>query len=210
MLLEEMRSENEKCSDGGCSVCNVMERMDKRYEIACPVCSRKLWVIRSIGHLMGMPDFGRASCPDCKEELNVVYNPEEDSMKARKYSEFSGYYWKVTDLPCDLKECFDALGKDVITPQKIEEIKNLQEQDFVTDAHFGLGRWLRNEWELWSVPENSRLVDYFHELGITHADDMSSIILTSYHRHLNGKEIKLEEQIKHYQDYWKEYEEKVV
>ena len=44
-------------------------------------------------------------------------------------------------------------------------------------------------------------------LGIYHPDDMSGIILDSYHRYLTGKEIKLEEQIKFYQDYWKKANE---
>jgi len=36
---------------------------------------------------------------------------------------------------------------------------------------------------------------------------MSGIILDSFWRQLNGKPIKLDEQIKHYQDYWKKAEQ---
>jgi hypothetical protein len=32
---------------------------------------------------------------------------------------------------------------------------------------------------------------------------MSAIILDSFWRHLNGKAINLDEQVKHYRDYWK-------
>jgi hypothetical protein len=39
-------------------------------------------------------------------------------------------------------------------------------------------------------------------MGIGHPEDMSGIILDSYHRHLNNKEIKLDEQIKFYKNYW--------
>jgi hypothetical protein len=42
---------------------------------------------------------------------------------------------------------------------------------------------------------------------IRHPDDMSGIILDSFCRHLNGNPIKLDEQVKHYQDYWKTLEE---
>lgn len=42
------------------------------------------------------------------------------------------------------------------------------------------------------------------EMGIFHPDDMSAIILDSYQRKLKGEEIKIEEQLKYYQDYWKE------
>ncbi|NME72089.1 DUF6794 domain-containing protein [Flammeovirga aprica] len=43
---------------------------------------------------------------------------------------------------------------------------------------------------------------YFRDLGINHPDDMSSIILTSFHRYLNDIDIKLDEQVKLYKDYW--------
>jgi hypothetical protein len=68
--------------------------------------------------------------------------------------------------------------------------------------------WLRNNWGLW---KGSRLSKWFNEKGIQAPDDMSGIILDSFWRHLNGKPLKLDEQIKYYQDYWKmiEAEEKV-
>jgi hypothetical protein len=60
---------------------------------------------------------------------------------------------------------------------------------------------------LWAVKNSpfweDTLPGYFNNMGIKHPDDMSSIILTSYHRHKNGKDIKLEEQIKVYQYFWK-------
>lgn len=50
--------------------------------------------------------------------------------------------------------------------------------------HFGFGMWIRNNWGLW---RDSKLKHYFLDKGVGHPDDMSSIILTSYHRHLNNK-----------------------
>ena len=64
-----------------------------------------------------------------------------------------------------------------------------------------MGQWLRNNWGLWS---GSRLKEWFEDRGIFHTDDMSAIILTSFWREVNGEPIKLDEQIKSYQDYWKE------
>ena len=46
------------------------------------------------------------------------------------------------------------------------------------------------------------LVRWFNERGITHADDMSAIILTSIWRRVRGVDLDLEGQIKSYQDYW--------
>jgi hypothetical protein len=65
--------------------------------------------------------------------------------------------------------------------------------------HFGFGLWMRNNWQLWG---GSRLSKYFNSLEIYHPDDMSGIILVSYHRYLNNKDIQLDEQIKYYKDYW--------
>ena len=50
----------------------------------------------------------------------------------------------------------------------------------------------------------SELQKWFKERGIHHADDMSGIILTSFHRRFYRKEIELEEQIAKYQEYWDE------
>jgi len=66
--------------------------------------------------------------------------------------------------------------------------------------HFGFGMWIRNNWGLW---RNSKLKQYFLAKGITHPDDMSSIILTSYHRYLNNKIVDLDGQTKRRQDFYK-------
>jgi hypothetical protein len=43
-------------------------------------------------------------------------------------------------------------------------------------------------------------------MGLWHADDMYSIVFTSYHRKINGKELGLKEQVQRHLDYWSEYE----
>ncbi len=55
--------------------------------------------------------------------------------------------------------------------------------------HHGLGMWMRNTWGLWG---NSELKKFFTKNGVEHPDDMSSIILTSYHQYLNNKPIDFE------------------
>lgn len=79
-------------------------------------------------------------------------------------------------------------------------MKKWEEREFTGKVHLGFGMWLRNNWQLWG---GSRLSKYFNDLGIFHPDDMSEIILVSYHRHLSNRQIELEEQIAYYQDYWK-------
>ncbi len=62
----------------------------------------------------------------------------------------------------------------------------LPEDISTSRLHFELGMWIRNNWGLW---RNSELKNYFVDKGIVHPDNMSGIILTSYHRHLNNKPI---------------------
>jgi len=75
----------------------------------------------------------------------------------------------------------------------------------LADAHFAVGMWIRNNWV--RGERDTPLTNFFHSQGIYHPDDISSIILLSLHRTLNGKEIDLEKQIEGYKAYWKPIEE---
>jgi hypothetical protein len=77
------------------------------------------------------------------------------------------------------------------------------EQKAVSDMHFSVGIWIRNEW-IRNVKDTS-LLNQFHSLGIDHPNDMSGIILTSLHRKLNNLPIDLEAQVTYYKDYWKPF-----
>ena len=80
--------------------------------------------------------------------------------------------------------------------------KNKEESNAVTGLHFGLGMNIRNNWGLWD--RKGYLYEYFENMEIYHPDDISSVILTSYHRMLNDKPIEINKQAKHYQEYWEE------
>jgi hypothetical protein len=113
-------------------------------------------------------------------------NPTPDKTSA------SGVY-----IPKDLGDCLDELKK-MLSPELIKEMKAGKE-DAMIKYHRGLGMWVRNNWGLWS---GSRLAKDFNSLGLRHPDDMSSVILVSFWRYLNNKPVKLNEQVKYYQDYW--------
>ena len=100
-------------------------------------------------------------------------------------------------IPKDLDDCFVELSR-MLHPSFVEKLKTADETP--TDQHFGLGLWMRNNWRLWG---DGRLIDYFYRIGIFHPDDMSAIILQSYVRHLKDEPLRLEEQVKYYQAYWK-------
>lgn len=93
--------------------------------------------------------------------------------------------------PKNLTECIQMLDKNLKKQDK-EYIKTLTEDEFFMESHFTIGMGIRNEWIRCGNPE---LVKFFSDEGIKHPDDMSAMILTSYYRHLLGKEIDFEGQI---------------
>ncbi|MDN5213033.1 hypothetical protein QQ020_13280 [Fulvivirgaceae bacterium BMA12] len=103
-------------------------------------------------------------------------------------------------IPKDLNDAISYLDCNWPDNDK-EEFKSKNEDDAVAELHFGTGRAIRNNWDLWSKRKNS-LVKYFNKHGIFHPDDISSIILTSFHRKLNNNPIDLDSQVKSYKDYW--------
>lgn len=115
---------------------------------------------------------------------------------------------KIETLPKDLPEAIELLK--IFYGKYIKEIKALPEKEFLSSSHFMAGMFLRNSWKLWW--QNNKmwkgepkplLNAWFNSIGITHADDMSSIILTSFHRSLNGKTLNVESQVRRYQKHWK-------
>ena len=105
---------------------------------------------------------------------------------------------ELFDVPENLEEAIEAF-KEMLPEIKRKEIASGQLN--IISLHHGPGRWIRNNWGLWS---GSKLQEFFHDLGIRHADDMSGIILESVQRDLRGEEINLDKQVKKYRDYWKD------
>lgn len=100
-------------------------------------------------------------------------------------------------IPKDLGECFIELEKQW-SKDDVEVFKNRMEEDLPL-YHFNVGMWIRNNWGLWG---NSDLAEFFRNGGIFHADDMSAIVLTSFHRYLNKRDIKIVEQVEYFWQYW--------
>lgn len=138
-----------------------------------------------------------------KEILNKYINQQKELDKNDKIKYTSDSIDGVY-IPKNLEDCFEQTNSFWNDSTKIK-VKSLEEREFIGKAHMGLGMWMRNKWQLWG---GSRLSKFFNDLGIYHPDDMSGIILISFHRYLNNKEIKLDEQVKYYQDYWKSFETK--
>lgn len=116
-------------------------------------------------------------------------------------------------LPINLEEAIETFMDYYRRAPDISSIVDQDEDKFSAYAHHGAGQFLRNSFYLWwheghtydSWPKTKpQLVDFFNKLGIYHADDMSSIIITSAWREVHKKDIDLDEQVKHYKDFWKQ------
>ena len=75
--------------------------------------------------------------------------------------------------PATLVEAHAALER-ILSPQTLAEIDAMPSEKRMSQYHMGLGLGIRNNWGLWS---GSPLAKHMEELGFTHPDDMSGVIL---------------------------------
>jgi len=102
-------------------------------------------------------------------------------------------------IPANLEQAFTAL-KRMLPAEDIEKIRKMDDEKEMVRYHFGLGMRLRNEWGLWRG--EGGLGKQLRELGLRHPDDMSTVVLESFWRHLHGKPLELEAKVRYYQEYW--------
>lgn len=103
--------------------------MDKKYDIQCCSCQAQCWTKPSMAHMMGLFQGGHASCPGCKTFLNIIYDPDTDSMKTRPFSE------RVAELKKELEE--KDKKKSIICP-RIKEIDYRCENPTCQDLPHGM------------------------------------------------------------------------
>lgn len=135
-----------------------------------------------------------------QEQIDSLKRIECDTLLSEMRKIKADTFGKVKNVPTNFAESLVMLDS-MMNPKMKEWIKCLPDGEFGGYVHHGFGTYLRNNWGLWG---NSELAKNLSEMGIFHPDDMSAIILDSYQRKLKGEEIKIEEQLKYYQDYWKE------
>jgi len=103
-------------------------------------------------------------------------------------------------VPQTIAEAFVVLDQRLTDAQR-REFAGKAESEATVEAHMGLGMYIRNEW---FRSGKSGLVGKLHDLGGRSLDDLSSMVLTSYWRHLNGKKLELEAQGECYRRWWQE------
>jgi hypothetical protein len=113
-----------------------------------------------------------------EEKLQQLKEQHAEREKRLIAEKINGVY-----IPRDLGECFIELEKLLSEIDK-NEIRALPKRDDMIRYHMGLGTWMRNNWGLWG---GSRLYKYFHDKGLPHPEDMSSIVLFYYYDWLTDK-----------------------
>ena len=111
---------------------------------------------------------------------------EANYAKRIKEEMLNGVY-----IPVDLNDAFHELNR-LSEQQGLITFKNAPEDSIRRKLHFGLGRWIMTNWGL---EEGSRISHYFRLKGVTLPDDMVRIIIVTWHRSLNSRPLKLEEEI---------------
>ena len=101
-------------------------------------------------------------------------------------------------IPMDLYDCFRVLDQQMSETAK-EQFKSYSDEEVDRKTHGTLGFWMEHKW---SISEGSRLTEYFRKMGVPHYDYMIGIIIQSYHRHLNGKDLKVREQVDRFKAMW--------
>lgn len=118
----------------------------------------------------------------------------EETYKERvKQDKLDGMY-----IPRDLYDAFRVLD-ELMDEDARKTFMAFSDEEVDRKTHGSLGVWLENKW---SMSEGSRLSEYFRKMKVPHYDYMIGIIITSYHRHLHGKDLKVKEQVLHFREIW--------
>lgn len=104
------------------------------------------------------------------------------------------------EIPKEMKICHDFIDS-ALSESELDDFRATTEGDLIK-YHFGLGTYLRNNL-LRHHKRSDEIWEYFNDQGIFHLDDMSSLIIKSYHRHLNDKGADVDDQVKKYHEFWK-------
>ena len=146
-----------------------------------------------------------ADCRDAEHnDFSIVYR----MMVFDGVSNHGTYEFPTYEVACEaaIKYCLKNLIKndeeaeesDIPVPKTIDEAistleKILSDEDReyllkngAISMHDSLGRWIRNEWGLWT---DSGLKNELKKKGFVHPDDMSNYIIEEFIKYWNNKEI---------------------
>lgn len=107
---------------------------------------------------------------------------------------------KLADFnPTTLDEAIDVLYSNLDK----KALKEFKEYGYV-GFHHGFGTAIRNEWGLWK--KGSALYNFFESTyGLTHADDMSGLILEGLESKCSGETYDPTPSVERYKKHWEKY-----
>ncbi len=117
----------------------------------------------------------------------------------------SVYQWRISQsklddvyIPMDLIDCYKQL--DILMEPAIrQKFMEFKDEEVDKKTHGSIGLWIDHKWQL---TEGSRLSAYFRKMGVPHPDYMVGIIITTYHRHLHKKDLKVKELVEYFKEIW--------
>jgi hypothetical protein len=104
---------------------------------------------------------------------------------------------KIICKPTTIDECMKAL-EIILTPDELKQFVAMDSGELIK-YHHGLGRWIRNNWDLW---KGGALLEHMKSLGFTHPDDMSMSLIKEFWARQNKLLSRMDEDIKNYAKYW--------
>ena len=104
----------------------------------------------------------------------------EKYQKNIKKSRINGVY-----IPVDLEDAFNEI-QALAQKQSLDKFKKADAEFVVNRLHYGLGRWIILNWNLY---DGSRIGEHVKSYGVTHPDDQARFILLTLHNKLNGKDL---------------------
>ena len=139
--------------------------IDRKTAVEYNVYWAKTFLDRSNSHL----NDAIAEVEKSKRMLEIALNLEEPEKE------------EGSEIPKTVEEAVSTLGRILSD----EDREYLLENGAVS-MHDSLGRWIRNEWGLWT---DSELKNELNEKGFDHPDDMSNYIIEEFIKYWNGKRI---------------------
>ena len=80
----------------------------------------------------------------------------------------------------------------------------LNDQSKGASIHFSIGKYLRNEWSLWS-PDSPLKRDAVEKYSIAHADDISGLILSWVYAKVKEEEFNPIKEVNIYHKHWESF-----
>lgn len=101
-------------------------------------------------------------------------------------------------IPSSLEEAANEIYN--MNTSAAKQALNMPMEKFVLAAHHNLGQWIRNNWGLWK--QTGGLYEELSQKGLTHPDDMSTVVLKYFHAKFNNENFDLLAEVKSYAEYW--------